>query len=222
MCSSRKRPAQPRARSGALAALAAAAVLAACAEPERAPADGAAANGAAAGIEERVEPVAQAGAVEAGRYTSPPSFPLPFTTVLPPGVRVETEPAGEPASITFAPVDGAPGAMVHIFVPPSGTSEQAARALVRNAAERFQIPGTDAELQPARIHPWAVEEYTKVTRGRVRDQLGWMALGRRQGRWFLLLVQIPIPVAQSFGPRSEQIVDEWRWTDGEEPRQLTQ
>jgi hypothetical protein len=110
---------------------------------------------------------------------------------------------------------------VHLFVAPPGTSEQRARALVRDVAERFQMPGAETELEPARAHRRAVEEYELRSRGTVRDRLGWMALGRQDGRWFVLTVQVPVALAESFGPRADLIVEEWTWKDGERLRRLT-
>lgn len=217
MCSSRLPAAQPRVRGRRRAAAArlvgSLILVAACGERTRAPT-----KHAVLPVDGRQE------RVEMRLYVPPPHFPLSFTTYLPPGVRPEPGPPGESASLSFVREgggEGPTGAFVHLFVAPAGTGEQAARELVRAAAERFQVPGTDAELRPENAHPWAVEEYELRSRGTLRDRLGWMALGRREGRWFLLIVQVPVPLAESFGPRAEAILDEWRWKEGAEPRRLT-
>lgn len=163
--------------------------------------------------------------VEMRRFRAPPWFPLPFVTYLPEGVRVELPPSGEGSAVTFVShLEGErrDDAYVHLYVAPEGTPEPRARALVRDAAERLQLWGDGTELEPARLHPWAVEEYALRSRGTVRDRLGWMALGRRGGRWFLLVVQYPAALAGTFGPRASRVVEEWRWADGTAPRGLTE
>lgn len=220
MGSSRLPEAQPHGRARAwlmtrvvALTLASLALPAACGEPAR-PA-----------TKESVLPVdGRSQEMEIRRYRPPPYFPLAFTTYLPPDVRVDVAPPGESGALTFVrEADGGVrgGAFVHLFVAPAGTGEQRARALVRAAAGRFQIPGAGTELEPARAHRWAVEEYELRSRGTVRDRLGWMALGRQDGRWFLLIVQVPVPLAESFGPRADLIVEEWTWADGERLRRLT-
>lgn len=220
MCSSRLPEAQPHGRvsvrpiTRAVAlTFASLALLGACGEPARP-----ATKDAVLPVDGRLQEV------ETRHYRTPPYFPLAFATYLPPDVRVDVAPPGESSALTFVREgDGGVrgGAFVHLFVAPAGTGEQRARALVRAAAGRFQIPGTETELEPARAHRWAVEEYELRSRGTVRDRLGWMALGRQDGRWFLLIVQVPVSLAESFGPRADLIVEEWTWADGERLRRLT-
>lgn len=220
MCSSGLPEAQPggRMRVRAIArvvglALASLALPAACGEPGRP-----ATKDAVLTVDGRPREV------ETRLYRPPPSFPLAFTTYLPPGVHVDVAPPGESSALTFVREgDGGVrgGAFVHLVVERPGISEQGARALLRAAAGRFRIPGAETELEPARIHRWAVEEYELRSRGTVRDRLGWMALGRQDGRWFVLTVQVPVSLAESFGPRADLIVEEWTWADGERLRRLT-
>ena len=220
MCSSRLPAPQPHGGASARLmarvaglALASLTVLAACGEPAR-PA-----------TKDAVLPVdGRPREVEIRLYRSPPYFPLAFTTYLPPDVRVDEAPPGESAALAFVrEEDGGVrgGAFVHLFVAPAGASEQRARALVRAAARRFQIPGAETKLKPARAHRWVVEEYELRSRGTVRDRLGWIALGRQDERWFLLIVQVPVRLAESFGPRADRIVDEWTWAGGERLSRLT-
>lgn len=219
MCSNRMPAAQPgrrgrarvAARSAALG-LAALLLAAGCAEPAR-PA-----------TKSAVLPVdGSPREVEMRLFVPPPAFPLSFTTYLPPDVHARMAPPGRSAALTFARAgegEGADAAFVHLFVAPPDMSEPRARALVRAAAERFRVPGPGAEPRPAKIHAWAVEEYELRSRGTARDRLAWVALGRRQDRWFLLTVQVPVPLADSFGPRAERILEHWIWKDGEMPRRL--
>ena len=149
-------------------------------------------------------------------YRSPPGFALPFSTYLPEDVRAGAPWTGTGDAVRFVRHSGTArddSAFVYLFVHPPGTREDAAREVVRTAAERLRIPGDRTELEPVRRHRWALVEYRLRSRGwSGRPLTGWAALGEKDGRWFHLVVQHPVG-REDFAPRAERIVADWRWAD---------
>lgn len=182
----------------------------------------------AAGCSDAREPPAPGGEMAGGRgegdpraarpYTSPPGFPLPFSTSVPGTMRVEALREGAGDGIRFASYaagERSDSAFVYLFVYPPSTSEAAAREVVRTAAERVRVPGNRTELDPVRRRPWAVVEYPIRSRGIIgTDVAGWVALGRKGDRWFHLIVQHPVAQQGSFVPEAERLLSSWRWADG--------
>ncbi|MBW3656355.1 MAG: hypothetical protein KY444_09615 [Gemmatimonadetes bacterium] len=168
----------------------------------------------------RVDAAAGRDSTVQGGYSSPPGFALPFRTVLPDGFRADPnlEGAGDAIRFVWAPGGEArDSSVVFVRVLDEGSSEAAARELVRTAAERKRIPGDRTELQPRNVHPWAVVEYPIASMGTTGERVqGWVALGRRNERWFYVIVQAPVSMWPRFEGAAETILSEWRWagTDG--------
>ncbi len=150
-------------------------------------------------------------------YTSPPGFPLPFSTYVPQGVRVEAVAAGGGYEVSFTPHPGGERdrrRFMHLFVHPDTARFDGAREVVRTVAERVRVPGARAEAAPARVHPWAAEELAIRSAGRPDEPpSGWVALGSKDGRWFHFAVQHGPDDGGSFSRTAERILEEWRWTD---------
>lgn len=148
-------------------------------------------------------------------YRSPPGFPLPFHTVLPEGFRAEPnlDPPGAALRFTwFREGERRDSAFLYVRVMQEGAGKSWAREIVRTAAERLRIPGNRTELEPREGHRWAVEEYRLRSVGTFGEPVqGWVALGRRQGRWFYVISQAPVEAWARFEPRAELILSEWRW-----------
>lgn len=161
--------------------------------------------------------VAQDPAVEGG-YSSPPGFALPFRTVLPSDFRADPnlEGAGDAVRFVWAPGGEArDSSVVYVRVMAEGSSEAAARELVRTAAERKRIPGGRTELEPRNVHRWAVVEYPVASVGTFGERVqGWVALGRRNERWFYVIVQAPVSMWPRFEGPAATILSEWRWAGG--------
>jgi hypothetical protein len=154
-------------------------------------------------------------------YRSPAGFPLPFHTAVPgsfqPGADLEGD--GAAVRFTWAPAgELRDSAFVYVRVMEEGTREGRAREIVRTAAERVRIPGDHTELEPRRGHAWAAVEYPIRSQGTLGEPVqGWVALGRRDGRWFYVIAHAPVDAWPRFSPRAELILSEWRWVgpDGE-------
>ncbi|MBW3572016.1 MAG: hypothetical protein KY467_13010 [Gemmatimonadetes bacterium] len=154
--------------------------------------------------------------VPAEPYRSPPGFPLAFHTVVPEGFTANEEMEGPGAAIrfTWAPRgQQRDSSFVYVRVMDEGTTEGAAREIVRTAAERVRIPGNRTELEPRGGHPWAVVEYPIRSVGTFGEPVkGWVALGAR-GRWFYVIAQSPVEAWPRFEPPAEVILSRWRWAD---------
>lgn len=156
-----------------------------------------------------------AGSVTLHPYHSPAGFPLPFHTALPASFRPGADLRGPGAAVqlTWSPGgERRDSAFVYLRVMEEGTREDRAREIMRTAAERPRVPGDRTELQPRRVHPWAVVEYPirGVGTSGVPVQ-GWVALGERGGRWFYVIAQAPVDAWPRFSLRAELILREWRW-----------
>lgn len=150
-------------------------------------------------------------------YNSPPGFPLPFSTYVPQGMRVETAAAGAGYVVSFTPHPGGErdgSRFMHLFVHPDTVRFDDAREVARTVAERVRVPGARAEAAPAREHPWAAEELAVRSEGSPDEPVsGWVALGSENGRWFHFAVQHGADDGGSFSRNVERILEEWRWTD---------
>lgn len=150
-------------------------------------------------------------------YQPPDGFPVGFSTYLPSDVRAERSAEGDGDVVSFVWGPGGAGresSFLQLFVYAPDITESAAREVVRTAAERFRIPGDRSELQPVDGPAWATVTYRIVATGTTRPPLtGSVMLGRRDGRWFHLLVQHPA-AATAWVPRAAEILSRWRWADG--------
>ena len=149
-------------------------------------------------------------------YRSPPELSLPFSTYVPEGVRVEALPVGGGGyEVRFTPYSRGerdPRRSMHILVHGDSVRFDAAREVARAIAQRVRVPGSQAELEPVRLHPWAVEEYVVRSAGNPGEPAsGWAALASRDGHWFHVAVQHE--AGGSFSHTAELILDELRWAD---------
>jgi hypothetical protein len=152
----------------------------------------------------------------AGRpYQSPPGFPIAFHTMVPGSFEADANMEGQGPSVAFTwmPRDERrDSAFVFVRVMAAGSTEAAAREIVRTAADRTRIPGDRTELKPRHVHDWAVVEYPIASVGTFGERVkGWVALGLREGRWFYLIVQAPVEVWERFASGAEVILAGWRW-----------
>lgn len=149
-------------------------------------------------------------------YRAPAGFPLPFHTAVPPDFRASADLPGPGAAVQFTWHPGderRDSAFVYVRVMDEGTREDRAREIVRTAAERMRIPGDRTELEPREAHPWAVAEYPIRSLGTLREPVrGWIALGRREGRWFYVIAQSSVAAWPRFSAGAERILEAWRWT----------
>lgn len=192
--------------------------LGACGAEEPAPSREEAPDAAAREV--AIQTPAGAERVTVRRYSTPEGFALPFVTDLPEDLRAEpdVEGTGDAISFTWYPAgERHDSAVVHLFVLPADRTEDAARAVVQNAAERVRIPGDREEVQPIRRHAWARVEYPIRSVGTPGAPVeGWVALSHHAGRWFYIIAQARASEWPRFEPRAELMLERWRWLDSGE------
>jgi hypothetical protein len=156
-------------------------------------------------------------------FRTPPGFPLPFSTYLPEDVEPGSVASGEGDAVMFVAAFGGrrnEDARVALQVLPGGTTGDAARAVLRQSAPggpaAHAVPGAapaPASATPRRF-PWSLDEVAYRFRGRDETAVvGSAALGRRDGRYFILTVQYPEEFGDGFGPRVARILGDWQWAD---------
>jgi hypothetical protein len=155
-------------------------------------------------------------------YRTPAGYPLPFSTYIPVDMVAETVSGGEgEMRIRFvAAFGGLPdeGAAVHVIAHGAGGTEAEAIAVLRQLAAAL---GTELVEAPAdEAFEWSVRDFRSVALPSRPDAVeGSMAVGRRGDRYFSVVTHYPAEYGDGFGPRSRQILGEWRWEDTGEPLQ---
>jgi hypothetical protein len=207
-------------RIGALSASLVGVLMAACAAPD-APGDQPTAGETVERPETRRLTVEIEGLAEDMRvalYRSPPGFPLPFSTYVPEEMITEAGSTGEGDGVHFVANFGGhrnDAAAVRLVVAPDGAAEEDVVRMLRNMATRL---GTELSEEPERRFSWSLREFRNVApAAQLAAAEGLMAIGRRDGRIFVLALHHPAEYGDGFGPRAGVILDEWRWDDTGEP-----
>jgi hypothetical protein len=171
---------------------------------------------------ERMIPVELEGFEEEVRfvlYRSPAGYPLPFSTYIPSDMVAEEVASGEGLAIRMVAAFGGlrnEGAAVHMIVHREGATEAEAVGVLREIAAGLGTELVEAEQEES--FAWSIRDFRNVALpSRLDATEGTMALGRRGGRLFSLVIHYPAEYGDGFGPRSRQILQEWRWEDTGEP-----
>jgi hypothetical protein len=148
-------------------------------------------------------------------YRSPAGFPLPFSTYIPADMVAEAVSSGEGAAIRFVAAFGGlrnEGAAIHMIVHRAGATEADAIAALRELAAGL---GTELVEAPAEeSFDWSTRDFRSVALPSRPDAVeGVMTVGRRADRYFSIVIHYPAEYGDGFGPRSRQILREWRWED---------
>lgn len=156
-------------------------------------------------IEGRPEPI------RVWRYQSPPGFPLSFSTYVPDDM-IAPRTAGE-AAIRFVAAFGgqvSPRAVFRLVALPANLDRTAAEAELAAAATRLGAGAKPGSVKRGSAGlAWALAHYDLAG-----QRLGFVALGRRHGQWFILSLAYPPPYADGMAPRVALILREWRWASG--------
>lgn len=154
---------------------------------------------------------------DAGSFTAPAGFPLPFTTRVPSGFRVVAGTEGEGGTVHFAHTQTLE-AFLHLFVHPAAHTRQSAEEVVRAVAESYGPIREFGEIQPIPRPSWSSLAFDISGRKQGAEPMaGFVALGRQGERWYHILVQYPRSQEAAFSAVFEQILRNWRWADTGEP-----
>lgn len=151
--------------------------------------------------------------IEVRLVASPPDFPLPFTTYVPPDVEVADADRGDQAEVRFSAKYGAGGpaeAWLEISAYPTDLTDEAATERARRAAGAAGVRvRADEPMQPWSIAEWRVQP-DSTTEGR----MGRVMLGRHGERYFHVRTLYPPEFGDGFGPRAALVLRHVRWGDG--------
>lgn len=145
--------------------------------------------------------------IDARHYEAPEGFPLPFSTIVPADMAVETDWTGDTSAISIEAEFGGvrrPDARLSIVVLPAGTDEE--QAVERAAAVVDSLGGYETERGST---PWAARTYRLTG-----SHAGFLGLGEREDRWFHILLAYPPEFGDGMGPRVDLILRRWSWNDG--------
>jgi hypothetical protein len=141
-------------------------------------------------------------------FSTPPDFPLGFSTVVPEDMRVEHVGSGEGDVVRFEAEFGGvhrPEAVFSFTVLPGELTEAEAREQFASVAAVL-----GAGPQRGRRFPWTLDE-----RILIGDASGFVALGRHRDRWYLMALQHPPEYGDGMAPRVDLLLRRWRWiSDG--------
>jgi hypothetical protein len=158
-----------------------------------------------------IEGVAQP--VEVRLVESPAAFPLPFTTYIPPDLRVEEADRGDQAEVRFVADFGTAAsedAWLEIAAYPTGISADEALERARRAAG--ETARRVAEGEP--VQGWTLAEWRITSADPAEPRTGRVLLGRHRERHFHVRIQHPPEFGDGFGPRVGLVLHNWRWNDG--------
>lgn len=147
---------------------------------------------------------------------SPSGFEPAFSTYVPEGmVRV----FGHPVRglelrfvAAFGGVRNEEASLGFTFHPPETTEDEVREEARRVAREHG---GSGEPLSPGRWE-WAEAEYPFGDAGGPARLFGTVAVASHGGRWFRVLLRYPPEYGDGFAPRTELILDAWRWEESGE------
>jgi hypothetical protein len=143
-------------------------------------------------------------------YRAPDGFPLGFGTYVPDDMQPEPVSSGEGDAIRFVAHFGGQRnerALLSFFVPPEGTTREAAQQLADAIASTQRTPTGTKQW-----YDWSV--YERQYRG-PGDVVGQVMVGEHRGRPFVVSAEHPAEMGDGFPPRARLILEHWRWADGE-------
>ena len=147
---------------------------------------------------------------------SPAGFEPAFYTYVPEDMTSDQVSSDEGTAWRFNARFGGvenPEAFLLVFFYPENTSEEIARE--RIAAMMANRRRVQRDAGEAKRYAWSIEEFSyRGTSQSGQPIVGFIALGRRNGRLFHVMIEYPAEYGDGFGPRAHRILSEWRWADG--------
>jgi hypothetical protein len=159
----------------------------------------------------RIEGMAEP--IELRLVASPATFPLPFSTYVPPDLAFEGARRGDQPELRFIAEFGGlrnESAFLEVAAYPANVTEDGAFERARRAAG---IDATPVDSMEAAFD-WAIRGWRATSRDGAGETLTRVMLGRQEDRHFHVRIRYPSEYADGFGPRAAMVLREWRWADG--------
>jgi hypothetical protein len=138
------------------------------------------------------------------RHVSPVEYPLGFRTYVPEDMTVEYLDSGVGEVVRFQAAFGGvsrPEAFLELTALPPDMERRDVSDSLRTIADSLGYASTSAGG-----FPWAVEEYV-----RTGEDVGVIALGEKDGKWFYFRSRYPAEFGDGMHPRMGVIFDNWIW-----------
>ena len=138
-------------------------------------------------------------------------YAIPFTTYMPNDMKTASTTSDQGNAVRF--IYDAADLEIFFFKP--GTTEEQARALTKEAAEKEVATNNENnqfwEPKADDRYKWSLVQFNFIE-GRA-GIFGTVALGRHGDLFFRLTQRYPENYEEGFVPLAERVLAEWRWAD---------